>query len=111
MLSLSNSYNKNVLLFNPELNTITKLLGQSWSIPTILKKIRNTRMNNIRIILIGKISDQNRIRYSLNWVIDSFEKKTLKNILHKHSSMSEAREEFLICLPEQSLGGQEEFRI
>ena len=46
-------------------------------------------MEIIRIVRIGKISDQNRIGYSLNRIIDSFEKKTLKIIWQKQSRMSE----------------------
>ena len=37
-------------------------------------------MEIIRIVQIGKISDQNRIGYSLTRIVDSFEKKTLKYI-------------------------------
>ena len=68
------------LILNSSLDTATKLLRQSYSIPRILKWAQNSRMQIIRIVRIGKISDQNRIGYSLTRIVNSFEKKTLKYI-------------------------------
>ena len=62
-------------------------------------------MENIRIVGIGKMSDQNRIGYRLNMITDSSQKKTLNQIWFIDSKNT------FWNLPEKNLGGQEEFHI